>query len=109
MVDDETDPVEGPFLLGFNRSVRRLKPDKDVELVIETGEQCGAARGEDAPSSWGRSEVVIAEIAGSKVQRFTCECSVIAFRPDGRAIATAGKDGIRFWNPETATPLPVYQ
>jgi WD40 repeat protein len=62
-----------------------------------------------APSSWGTSEVVIAEIAGSKVQRFACECSVIAFRPDGRAIATAGKDGIRLWNPETATPLPVSQ
>lgn len=42
MVDDETDPVEGPLLSGFNRRVRRLKVDKDVELVVKAGKQGGA-------------------------------------------------------------------
>ena len=47
MVDDETDSVEGPFLSAFNRRVRRLKPDEDVELVVESGQKGGAAWGED--------------------------------------------------------------
>ena len=60
-----------------------------------------------APASWGKSEVVVAEISGQRVHRFSCECSAIAFRPDGRAIATVGRAGIHLWNPGTGEPLPL--
>lgn len=61
------------------------------------------------PSSWHTMEIVIAEISGSQVRSFTCECIAIAFRPDGLAIATVGRDGIRYLNLETHTPTPVSQ
>jgi hypothetical protein len=61
------------------------------------------------PSSWRTMEIVIAEIAGGQVRRFTCDCVAIAFHPVGLAIATVGRDGIRYLNLESKAPVPVSQ
>ena len=56
-----------------------------------------------APGAWRANEVVIAEIAGTRVIRFSCDCTAMAFRADGAVVATAGRE-IHFWDPRTGEP-----
>jgi hypothetical protein len=79
-------PAAAPLQVTFS-------PDGRLFAVLRRG-----------PLPWSRNEVVIAEVAGTRVTRVACECAAIAFRPDGRALAAAGRE-IQFWDPDTGAPL----
>lgn len=75
----------------------------DLQVAFSPDGRLLAVLRRASPAS-GTGEVLIAEVAGNRVTRIPCRCFAFAFRPDGRAIATAG-DRIRLWNPDTGEPL----
>ncbi|SFF91488.1 translation initiation factor eIF2A [Actinacidiphila alni] len=65
---------------------------------------CSASTGTPAPGSW------LWDIATGRT-KFTFyreESNDIAFRPDGKAVVTAGTSGVRLWNTVTGKVLTTY-